>query len=84
MLEVKFATAGQAEPEALDLYSRTSGNLRRLLEAVGLERRARVVNQSSDQAELERLLSGVDYTDIDDEPDDTPIQDDDTSEASPT
>ena len=42
-LEVTFATAGEANPEALDLYGRTSGNLRRLLEAVGLQRRARDV-----------------------------------------
>jgi hypothetical protein len=42
-LEVTFATAGEANPEALDLYGRTSGNLRRLLEAVGLQRRAREV-----------------------------------------
>jgi hypothetical protein len=42
-LEATFATAGEANPEALDLYGRTSGNLRRLLEAVGLQRRAREV-----------------------------------------
>jgi uncharacterized small protein (DUF1192 family) len=39
MLEAKFAAAGQAEAAALDLYQRTSGNLRRLLEAIGLQRR---------------------------------------------
>ena len=38
-LEVKFATAGQASAEDLDLYSRASGTLRRLLEAVGVGRR---------------------------------------------
>jgi len=32
-LEVKFASAGEAAD--LDLYQRTAGNLRRLLEAVG-------------------------------------------------
>jgi hypothetical protein len=42
-LEVKFALAGQASDTDLDLYQRTAGNLRRLLEAVGLQRRARVV-----------------------------------------
>jgi hypothetical protein len=41
LLEAKFAAAGQASPDDLDLYSRTSGNLRRLLEAIGLQRRAR-------------------------------------------
>lgn len=42
-LEVSFATNGEADPEALDLYSRTAGNLRRLLEATGLRRRPRDV-----------------------------------------
>jgi hypothetical protein len=40
-LEAKFALAEQASPEDLDLYQRTAGNLRRLLEAVGLQRRPR-------------------------------------------
>ena len=38
-LEAQFALAGEADPETLDLYGRTSGNLRRLLEAVGISRR---------------------------------------------
>jgi len=42
-LEVQFAQAGEADPETLDLYARTAGNLRRLLEAVGLQRRAKPV-----------------------------------------
>jgi hypothetical protein len=41
LLEAKFAAAGQASSDDLDLYARTSGNLRRLLEAIGLQRRAR-------------------------------------------
>ena len=40
-LEAKFALAGEATPFDLDLYQRTAGNLRRLLEAVGLRRRPR-------------------------------------------
>src|SRR5262249_47302794 len=43
MLEAKFAAAGNAEPNDLDLYQRTAGNLRRLLEAIGLQRRSRDV-----------------------------------------
>jgi hypothetical protein len=43
MLEKNFATSGQADPDALDLYVRASGNLRRLLEAIGLQRRAKEV-----------------------------------------
>jgi hypothetical protein len=31
----KFATAGEANPEELDLYARVAANLRRLMEAVG-------------------------------------------------
>jgi hypothetical protein len=42
-LEAQFALAGEADPEALDLYGRTSGNLRRLLEAVGLQRRCKEI-----------------------------------------
>lgn len=42
-MEKRFANDGEANAEALDLYSRTSGNLRRLLEAVGLRRWARDV-----------------------------------------
>ena len=43
-LEKQFALAGEADPDTLDLYGRTSGNLRRLLEAVGLQRRARDIS----------------------------------------
>jgi len=46
-LEAQFALAGEADPMTLDLYARTSGNLRRLLEAVGLQRRARDVSPPS-------------------------------------
>ena len=42
-LEAQFALAGEADAETLDLYGRVSGNLRRLLEAVGLQRRTRDV-----------------------------------------
>ena len=42
-LELKFAQAGEASADDLDLYIRASGNMRRLLEAVGLQRRARDV-----------------------------------------
>jgi hypothetical protein len=48
MLEAKFANAGHSEPEDLDLYVRASGNLRRLLESVGLQRRAREVGKFVD------------------------------------
>jgi hypothetical protein len=47
-LEAGFALAGEADPNTLDLYIRASGNLRRLLEAVGLRRRPRDVSPSLD------------------------------------
>ena len=40
-LEAKFALADAASDSDLDLYQRAAGNLRRLLEAVGLQRRPR-------------------------------------------
>jgi hypothetical protein len=43
-LEAKFATAGAASDWDLDLYQRTAGNLRRLLEAVGIQRRPRDIS----------------------------------------
>jgi hypothetical protein len=46
MLEARFAAAGQASSEDLDLYQRTAGNLRRLLEAIGLQRRPRLLTPS--------------------------------------
>jgi len=43
VLESKFAEQGEATAKQLDLYQRTSGNLRRLLESIGLKRRPRNV-----------------------------------------
>ena len=40
-LEAKFALAGEASPDDLDLYSRAASNLRRLLETIGINRRPR-------------------------------------------
>jgi hypothetical protein len=45
-IEVRFAT-GQARADDLDLYSRVGANMRRLLESVGLRRRARTINEPS-------------------------------------
>jgi hypothetical protein len=47
-LERIFALAGQADADSLDLYARVAGNLRRLLEAVGLQRRSRDVTSFTD------------------------------------
>jgi hypothetical protein len=51
-LETEFANKGAADKSDLDLYSRVAGNLRRLLESVGLERRAKDVTPLR-----ERLIS---------------------------
>jgi hypothetical protein len=42
-LEGKFAQASEVSIDDLDCYGRTAGNMRRLLESVGLQRRARDV-----------------------------------------
>ena len=42
-MEKQFALAGEASAEDLEIYARVAGNLRRLLESVGLQRRARDV-----------------------------------------
>lgn len=42
-LEAKFATSGEADAADLDLYQRTSNTMRRHLESVGLQRRAKDV-----------------------------------------
>ena len=51
-LEKRFALAGEASERQLDLYGRQAGNLRRLLESVGLERRPRSVNGGDRLGEL--------------------------------
>jgi hypothetical protein len=48
-LEAKFATAGEASTADLETYQRCANSLRRLLEAVGLQRRARDVTLSLGQ-----------------------------------
>jgi hypothetical protein len=57
-LEAKFATAGEASADELDIYARVAGNLRRLLEAIGLQRRAKDVTGLSLGEVLRR---GIDY-----------------------
>ena len=44
MLERRFALAGEACSTDLEVYQRCANSLRRLLEAVGLQRRQRVVS----------------------------------------
>jgi hypothetical protein len=60
MLEQQFAANdGIASAKALDLYARTSGNLRRLIESLGLNMGRRpkdVTTIESDQQRLNRIL----------------------------
>ena len=48
-MERTFALAGEASAEDLDIYARVAGNLRRLLEAVGMQRRARHITPTLDE-----------------------------------
>ena len=48
LIEAKFATANGASAADLDLYQRTANSLRRLLEAIGLERRPKDVTPTVD------------------------------------
>lgn len=48
-METAFATAGEASPLDLEVYQRCANSLRRLLEAVGLQRRPRDVTPSLDE-----------------------------------
>lgn len=45
-LEATFAVKGEADAKDLDLYQRTAGNLRRILETLGLQRRQRDITPS--------------------------------------
>lgn len=45
-MEQKFALADEINGQELDLYQRTAGSLRRLLESVGIQRRPRSVGAS--------------------------------------
>jgi hypothetical protein len=45
-MERQFALAGEASADDLDIYQRVANSLRRLLEAVGLQRRAKDIGPS--------------------------------------
>jgi hypothetical protein len=45
-MEQQFALAGEASADDLNIYQRVANSLRRLLEAVGLQRRAREIGPS--------------------------------------
>jgi hypothetical protein len=68
-LEVRFATSERTEPELVDLYARAASSLRRLLEAVGLQRRSRDVTPTLD-AYLSTRADHIVAEHADDDPDD--------------
>jgi hypothetical protein len=47
-LELKFAKAPQANPVELDMYARCASQMRRLLESIGIRRRARDIDLLDD------------------------------------
>ena len=49
IMETNFALAGGADQPSLDLYQRTAGNLRRLIDSLGLDRVPRDITPSLDQ-----------------------------------
>ena len=53
VLEVRFAKAGEADADDLETYQRCANSLRRLLEAIGLQRRPRNLNPKLDDLLLE-------------------------------
>jgi hypothetical protein len=55
-LERMEGKLSQGEHVDLDKYGRATGNLRRVLESLGLERRPRDITALSDEAKLVRLL----------------------------
>jgi hypothetical protein len=57
-LETKFALAGQASADELDIYARIAANLRRLLESVGLQRRARDVTPTLAEYLKKTMIDG--------------------------
>lgn len=55
LMEVKFAAQGGADADQLTVYGRAANTLRRLLQAIGLERRQRDVTEY-DPSEADREL----------------------------
>lgn len=48
-LEARFANEGGGSDRALEMHQRMAGNLRRLLEAIGMQRRTRDITPTLDQ-----------------------------------
>jgi hypothetical protein len=61
-LEQRFALAGEASAEDLDVYARISGNLRRMLETIGLERRPKDIAPSLEAYIASRSRHDADET----------------------
>jgi hypothetical protein len=59
VLEVRFAKAGEADADDLETYQRCANSLRRLLEAIGLQRRPRDVSLTLDQIQTEHNVDAM-------------------------
>jgi hypothetical protein len=59
VLEVRFAKAGEASSFDLETYQRCANSLRRLLEAIGLQRRPRDVSLTLDQIQAEHNVDAM-------------------------
>jgi hypothetical protein len=59
VLEVRFAKAGEASADDLETYQRCANSLRRLLEAIGLQRRPRDVSLTLDQIQAEHSADAM-------------------------
>jgi hypothetical protein len=58
MMEERFALSGGASPDELEIYQRCANSMRRLLESVGLQRRARDITAPADLQSYIRSRNG--------------------------
>jgi hypothetical protein len=56
-LEAMEGKLSLGEPINLDIFTRSSSHLRRILESLGLEHKAKVINDNDSNADVDRLLS---------------------------
>lgn len=57
-MEAVFAVKGEADPKDLELYQRTAGNLRRILESLGLQRRQRDITPNLSDYYVKQATEG--------------------------
>ena len=62
-LEKKFALAGEVNTDEVEAYARIAANLRRLLEAIGLQRRPRDMTTLDQYLDKREALDDIDIAD---------------------